>query len=146
MSDRAQGFTLIELLLSVSIIGALVGLSLPVYESFVRRNDLDLASQTIVGMLRRAETYARSVNGDNAWSVEIQATTITLFQGTNFGTRNTNYDETYTLPGSVTPSGLTEVQFAKTTAIPNATGTITLTSSTSDVRTLSINAKGTVDY
>src|SRR5882724_4381057 len=119
------GFTLIEMLLSVTIIGMLVGLSLPVYESFVRRNDLDLTAQGIAFMLRRAESYARGVNGDAAWSVEVQASAATLFQGTNFATRNTAYDETLSMPASVTPSGLGEVQFTKFTAIPNTTGTIT---------------------
>lgn len=141
-----SGFTLTEMLLSVTIIGMLAGMSIPVYESFVRRNDLDLAAQNIAATIRRAEAYARSMNGDNAWSVEVQSTTVTLFQGTNFAGRNTNLDETYSLPASVTPSGLSEVRFAKFTAAPNTTGNITLTSSTNDVRTITINAKGAVDY
>ncbi len=141
------GFSLLEVLLSVTILGMLTALSLPVYESFVRRNDLDITTQGLAGMLRRAETYARGVNGDNAWSVELQASTITLFQGTSFAGRNTAYDETMSVPGSISLSGLTEVQFTKFTAIPNTTGNVTLTSSTgNDTRTITINAKGMVDY
>ena len=142
-----RGFTLMEVLLSVSIIGILVGLSAPVYETFVRRNDLDLATQNIAATLRRAQLYARNGNYDAAWSVEIQSGTVTLFQGTNFGGRNTNYDETYTMPGTVTPSGTGEVQFAQFTADPTPTSsTITLTSTTSSVRTITVNAQGMVDY
>lgn len=146
--QKASGFTLIELLLSVTIIGLLAGLSLPVYESFTRRNDLDITVQGVVATLRRAETYARAVHSDSAWSVEIQGATVTLFQGTNFASRNPDFDETYALPGSIVPSGATEVQFAKWSAVPNVTGAnvITLTSSTNDTRTISINAKGVVDY
>ncbi|HSX28911.1 MAG TPA: type II secretion system protein [Candidatus Saccharimonadales bacterium] len=144
--NRADGFTLIEVLLSVTIIGMLVGISVPVYESFVRRNDLDLTAQVISATLRRAETYARAVNGDNAWSVEIQASTVTLFQGTSFASRNTAYDETLSIPNSITPSGLSEIQFAKFSAAPNATGSITLSSTTNSTRTITVNAKGTVDY
>ena len=55
---RQAGFTLMEVLLSMAIISILVGLSMPFYESFVRRNDLGLATQTVSAMLRRAETYA----------------------------------------------------------------------------------------
>lgn len=145
MTYRA-GFTLIELLLSISIIGLLVGLSAPVYETFVRRNDLDLTAQSLVAALRRAESYARAVNGDAAWSVEIQTATITLFQGTSFASRNTAFDETTAIPATTVPSGLSEVQFAKLSGTPNATGSITLTSTTSDIRTITINAKGMVDY
>jgi len=142
----AKGFTLLEVLLSVTIISLLVGVSVPVYESFVRENDLSLTEQGIATMLQRAETYSRANNTDNVWSVEIQAAAITLFQGTSFASRTTTYDETYPVPGSITLSGLTEVQFAKLTALPNTTGTITLTSNTSDTKTITLNAKGMVDY
>lgn len=140
------GFTLVELLLSVTIIGILVGLSLPVYNSFAARNDLDLAGQQVAGTLRRAQTYARGMDDDSAWSVRIQPTIVTLFKGTTFGTRDTNYDETLSLPGSVTVSGLSEVQFSKLTATPNTTGSITLTSNANDSRTITINAKGRIEY
>lgn len=141
-----RGFTLLEVLISMTIIGMLTGLSLPVYESFVRRNDLDLTAQGIANMLRRAETFARAVNGDTAWSVEIQATTVTLFQGTSFAGRNSAFDETLSVPASITPGGLGEVQFTKFTAAPNVTGNITLVSTTNDTRTITVNAKGMVDY
>src|SRR3978361_2399034 len=102
MSGKTEaGFTLVEVLLSVVIIAMLTGLSLPVYESFVRRNDLDLASQNLAMALRRAETYARASNYDNAWSVEVQTSNIILFQGTTFASRNTSYDETISIPGSI---------------------------------------------
>jgi prepilin-type N-terminal cleavage/methylation domain-containing protein len=143
---RAAGFTLVEILLSVVIIGMLTAVSLPVYESFSRRNDLDIATQNIAFMLRRAETYARAVNYDNAWSVEIQSSSAILFQGTVFASRNIAYDETISIPSSISPSGLTEVQFAKFNAAPNTTGTITLTSTTNDTRTVTINAKGAITY
>jgi len=140
------GFTLVEMLLSITIIGMLSAMGVPLYASFVQRNDLDLAAQTVAGTLRRAEAYARAQNSDSAWSVEVQSTTVTLFLGTNFAGRNTNFDETYSLPGSVTPSGLGEVQFSKFSATPNTTGSITLTSTTNDTRTVTVNAKGMVDY
>lgn len=142
---RSGGFTLLEVLLSTTIISMLVGLSVPVYETFVRNNDMDLATQNLVLTLRRAESYARSVKNDDTWGVEVQATTVTLFRGTNFAGRDTNYDESFSFPGTVTPSGLSEVQFAKFTAQPNTTGTITLTSTTTSTRTVTINAKGTID-
>jgi prepilin-type N-terminal cleavage/methylation domain-containing protein len=141
-----RGFTLIELLLSIAIIGLLVGLSLPVYASFQNRNDLDIAAQNVVGALRRAETYTRGVNGDSQWGVEIQSGAVTLFKGTSFAGRNTNFDEAITIPASISVGGLSEVLFSKLSGAPNATGNITLTANTNDTRTISINAKGMVDY
>lgn len=142
---RQRGFTLIELLLSVVIIGILGGVTAPVYNSFAVRNDLDITGQQIVESLRRAQTYARAMDDDSAWSVEIQTSAATLFRGTNFGGRDTSLDEAVTIPGSITRSGLTEVQFAKLTGLPNTTGSITLTSNTNEVRTITINAKGMVN-
>jgi type IV pilus assembly protein PilE len=144
--NRSAGFTLLEVLLSVAIIGMLVGVSIPVYESFVRRNDLGLTAQSLAALLRRAETYARAANYDDAWGVEMQAGTATLFRGTSFASRNTAYDEALTIPASIASSGLAEVQFTKFTAAPNITGSITLTSTTSDVKTVTINSEGAVDY
>lgn len=141
-----QGFTLIEVLLSVTIISMLVGISLPVYETYARRNDLEITTQGTVAMLRRAAIYARAVNDDSAWGVRVESTKVTLFQGTNFATRDTAVDEVLLIPGSITPSGLTEIQFAKVSALPNTTGSITMISSTNDTRTVTINAKGTVDF
>ena len=140
------GFTLIELLLSIAIIGILVGLSMPVYYSFQSRNDLDISVQGVASSLRRAQTYARSSNGDSALSVEIQSSAATLFKGTNFAGRTTTFDEVTSIPSGVTVSGITEVQFAKLTGLPNTSGTITLTSSTNGTRTITVNAKGVIDY
>lgn len=141
-----RGFTLLEVMLSVAILTLITGLSLPVYETFMRRNDLDLTAQQLAASLRRAGTYARGVNRDSAWSVEVQPTVVTLFQGTNFATRNQAFDEKFAMPASVAISGLNEVQFAKLSAAPNTTGSITLTSSTNATRTITINAKGMVEH
>ena len=141
-----QGFTLLEMLLSVTIIGLLAGLSVPVYESFVRRNDLDLTTQSLASALRRAEAYARGVNYDSEWGVAVQSGAITLFRGATYASRNTAFDEVVDIPDSITPSGLTEVRFSRVWAQPHTTGAITLSSTTNSTRTVTINAKGMVEY
>jgi len=143
---KSAGFTLVEVLLSVVIITMLTGLSLPLYESFVRRNDLDLTTQSIAAMIRRAETYSRGAKSDTAWGVEFQASGVTLFKGTSFSGRDTNYDETVAIPASVTPTGLSELTFTKLTGAPNTTGSLALASTTNTTRTITVNAKGVVDY
>ena len=145
LKRQADGFTLIEALLSIAIIVILVGVSMPIYYSFQTRNDLDITTQNVASMLRRAQSYARSNNQDSAWSVKMQSTGSTLFKGTDFAGRNTVYDETVNISSNITVGGLSEIGFASLTGVPNTNGTITL-SSNSDVRTITINAKGTVDY
>jgi len=142
----SRGFTLLEVLLSTGIITVLVGLSLPVYQSFQNRNDLDIAADSITLLLRRAQVYAEGMNQDSAWGVEIQSGVATLFKGTSFAARNTAYDEPVDISEAIAVSGLGEVLFSKFSATPNTTGSVTLTSINNDIRTIAINAKGTVSY
>ncbi len=142
-----NGFTLIEMLLSISIIAMLAGLSLPVYLSYNNRNDLTIATETTANALRRAQIYSRGVNSDSQWGVAVQSGSITLFKGTSYAARDTTYDETVSVPSQITPSGLSEVVFSKLGATPSTTGSISLTSaSLNQTRTVSVNAKGMVDY
>jgi prepilin-type N-terminal cleavage/methylation domain-containing protein len=141
-----QGFTLIEMLLSVGLISVIVGISLPIYASFQTRNDLEITTQTIASMFRRAQTYARGTSGDSQWGVAVQTGSATLFKGATFASRDATYDETTSISPATNISGLGEVIFAKLTAAPSTTGSITLTSNTNDTRTITINGKGMVDY
>lgn len=143
----ATGFTLIEILLSVAIISIVASLSLPILSSFNDRNDLDITAQGIASGLRRAQTYARGVNGDSQWGVRVQSGSATVFKGSSYGTRDTAYDETTTIPALLTPTGLSDVVFSKLEGAPSQTGTITLTNTnTNETRAITINAEGMVSY
>jgi prepilin-type N-terminal cleavage/methylation domain-containing protein len=144
-SSSQHGFTLIEALLSVALIALLVGMSLPLYRAFQMRNDLDIAADTLVSSLRRAQTYARGVKGDGQWGVAVQTGSITVFKGASYATRDTSFDETTTTNGTITVTGMTEVVFSKLFAVPATTGSTTLTSGT-DTKAVGINAKGVVTY
>lgn len=144
MSNR--GFTLLEVLLSVAIIGIVVGITIPIYQSFQFRNDLSVTTQGIAEMLRRAESYSRAVNDDSVWSVDISSSAATLYKGTVFGSRDATFDEVITIPGSMTTSFTGDINFAKFTGAPSSTPTITLTSSTTDTGVITLNAKGLVSY
>ena len=71
-------------MLSIAVISILAGISVPVYTSFNKRNDLDIATQSLVNALRRAEVYSRGANNDSQWGVEIQSGAVTLFKGGDF--------------------------------------------------------------
>lgn len=140
----ATGFTLIEILLSVAIISIVASLSLPILASFNDRNDLDITTQGIVQAIRRAQTYARGVNGDSQWGLRIQSGSATVFK---VGASDTSYDETTIIPPIITPTGLSEVVFSKLEGAPSQTGTITLTNTnTNETRAITINAEGMVSY
>lgn len=148
MTIGTRGFSLIEVLLSVVIIGMLVGMSLPLYQAYQTRNDLDVATESIAQMLRRAQTYSRGMNEDSQWGVHATAGSATLFKGATYASRDTTYDETVTIPASFSVTAGSDVLFSKLYAVPTTTGnvvTITATN-TNDTRTVTINGAGMVSY
>lgn len=143
---RRRGFTLIEILLVLAGIGIIAGMSAPVYQSFQVRNDLDVATVTLAQSYRRAQMLARATDGNSTWGVSISSGHIVVFKGVTYASRDTAYDEESTIPTSITPTGVSEVVFAKLTGTPGITGTTTLTSNNNETRSININAKGTVNY
>lgn len=143
---KKAGFTLLEVLLSVAAIAIIAGISIPFYQSFQVRNDLDITANTWVQTLRRAQVLSQSVDGDTTWGVKVQSASLTLFKGASYAARATSSDEVFNVPTSITPSGITEVVFNKFSGFPQTTGTTTLTASTAEIRIININAKGTLTY
>lgn len=141
-----QGFTLLEAMLSVIMIGILVGIFVPIDQLIQVRNDLDIATVTVAQSTRRAQTLSQAVDGDASWGVNIQSGSITIFKGTSYAARDTTFDEVFEVPTSITPSGLSEIVFAKFTGLPTTTGTTTFTSNANETRIITINAKGMVSY
>lgn len=140
------GFTLLEILLSVAIITILAGISLPVYGAVVNRNQLETSSQQIVMSLRRAQTYARGVNRNSQWGVRMETGQAVLFKGDSYAARDVNFDERVAIPGNMTLSGLSEVVFAKLSAAPSTTGTLTVTLNNNETRRITLNGQGMVEY
>ena len=143
---KNAGFTIIELLLSVSIITIIAGISVPIYQSFQVRSDLDIAAVSTAQSLRRAQVLSQAVDGDTSWGIKIQSESIMVFKGESFATRDTTFDELFSVPTSITPSEVSEVVFTKFTGLPQTTGIITFTSNANETRTITINAKGMVNY
>lgn len=141
-----RGFMLIEVLLSVALIAVLSAITIPIYQSFQVKNDLELAANTVSQTLRRAQVLAESVASDTNWGVFVGSSSITLFQGPSFLSRVTSSDEIFDLPGTIQPSGFQEFVFLKFSGEPQATGTFTLTSSGGDMRSVSVTQKGLISY
>lgn len=146
MRPRQWGFTLLEAMLSVGLLSIIAGISLPIYQSFQNRTDLDITAHGVVQAMRRAQVYSRGMKDDVQWGIEVQTSGVTLFRGSSFASRDTSYDEVTTIPNGMTVSGLSEVLFAKLSGAPNTTGSITLTSRNNEVRTITLNAKGMVNF
>ena len=144
--QKNGGFTFIEILLVVALIGVTASVSIPVYQSFKTRNDLDVSSVTIAQSLRRAQLLSQASDGDTSWGVNIAVGSITLFKGISFSARDTDFDEVFSMQTSISVSGLQEIVFEKFTGEPVSTGTITLTSINNEERSINTNSKGSITY
>jgi prepilin-type N-terminal cleavage/methylation domain-containing protein len=142
-----NGFTLLEVLLSMALIAILAGVGLPTMYTLLSKNDLDVAQNQVAQSLGRATFLSSASDGDTTWGVKVLTGNIIIFKGTNYTSgRDANFDETYPIAASITPSGLTEVVFSKMTGLPQTTGDIILTSTNGEIKTITINSKGTVSY
>jgi prepilin-type N-terminal cleavage/methylation domain-containing protein len=147
MKKIIAGFTLIEIIMVVAIMGILAGLAVPIYQYFQVRNDLDVAVNTVVASLRRAQALSQAVDGDISWGVKIQSGSIVLFKGTSYAGRDSNFDEAMAMTSAISPGGLQEIVFNKLSGEPQTIGTTTLTLlQTNEKQDIFINQKGTIQY
>lgn len=141
-----RGFTLLEVMLSMTVLAVLAAVGLPVFQSLQVRNDLDIAVGAVVQGSRRAQALSVASDGDATWGIRIQTGGTIIFRGTSYAARDSSYDEMFDLSGGITPSGLTEITYSKLNGFPSATGTITLTGSSNETRTITINSKGVASF
>lgn len=141
-----RGFSLIEMVLSFALIGIIVGVSIPIFQSFQFKSDLDVAIDDAAQRFRRAQALSQLGKGDATWGVHMEVGSIVVFQGTSFAARDANLDEVTALARGITPSGMTDIVFDKLTGLPQSTGVFTFTTSDGQERFLTINDQGTILY
>lgn len=143
VSSPRAGFSLIELLLALAIMMVVGTFSTVFYTRSLAQQSIDTTQDQVLGMLRKSQTYAANSRSGGAWGVRYSASTFTLFQGNSYATRTTALDENYSIPSSLSVTGLTEVVFAKSTGLPATTPTITI-SNTAGTRAINVTAQGVV--
>jgi len=142
----SPGFTLIELMLVVAIFAILSSGSIIFYQKFYSKNNINVAANTIVQTIRRAQVLSRAMSGNENWGVYAGSGQVLLFRGNSSTTRNSSFDEEFELPGNILTDGNVEIIFNKFSGEPNVSGTINLTSNTDESITITINSKGMVGY
>lgn len=143
---RARGFTLAEVLLSVVLLSMITGMSIPFYRVYLDRNELDQTTMTLAQTMRRAQFMSIAQDGDSPWGVKVSSSSILLFKGASYLTRDQSVDESTTLLPTISFSGVSEIVFLKGSGIPSTTGTSTFISNNGEIRNVTINQKGMVDY
>ena len=67
-----RAFTLVEIILSMSLLMMLFAISIPIYQSFQFRTEVDTSVNKTVRALRTAQLYAQGSEGDSDWGVKVQ--------------------------------------------------------------------------
>lgn len=142
--NHKRGFTLLELLLSISVIAVIGGVGAPIYASLQTHSDLATAAQLITQAARRAQTRAWANEGDSNWGLYLTTGQAVIYKGDSYAGRDSTYDETYTISGSLVITGDSDYLFAKVTGTADAAGTIILTSLDSSTAPITIGANGQV--
>jgi type II secretory pathway pseudopilin PulG len=146
MQNTKKGFALVEALLAIAVVTILASFSVPVYQYFQVKNDLDIVRDEIVHSLRRAQIRSQAVDGDVTWGVDVRTGQVTIFKGANYASRDSDYDEVFDVSDNISFSGISEITYSKVFGEPSATGTITLTSVLGDSIAISVNSKGMISY
>lgn len=138
------GFTLIELLLVIGIIWILAGVSAPFMSTFLGSKQLTTTTDKIVRTLRKAQNYALSGKGGSVWGVHYESKLLVLFKGSSYATRDSAFDEKFSLPQTVTVNGWTDIDFQKLRGQPSQTLLVTI-KMLNEQQTVTVNAEGMVD-
>lgn len=143
MRKKTDGFTLIELLLVIAIIMVIGTMSVVFFSRFLTQNSVANVQDQLIGQLRKAQIYSIMGRQNGGWGVRYGSNTITLFQGNTYATRNTAFDEAFSVNSNISISSFSEVDFAKTTGLPSTTGTYTITGNDTSKQVI-INSQGVV--
>lgn len=144
-TSYSNGFSLVEVMLSIALFALLVGISFPVFQQTQNQNAAILAANTIEQSVHRAAQLARAGQSDSDWGVKIASGSITVFQGSSYAARNTDYDEVFSIPSNVSFSTTPEMVFAKITGVSSADHSITVGSSSGVSVALTVSTNGVVN-
>ena len=139
------------MILTVAIVAIITVAALPSYRNFYIKYSLDAASDDLQQYLRTAQSLSMASQNDDQYGVHLvtgTATTMVVFKGTSYASRDTSFDElSETLAPSLTLSSTVsggDVVFTKVEGSTTNTGTVTITSSEGDVHSVTVNAVGMI--
>jgi prepilin-type N-terminal cleavage/methylation domain-containing protein len=145
---KNKGFTLLEILLVLSILAILSIISVSSYYGLRERQSLKKDADSIVSIIESTKNMSLNRKNDSSYGVYFSTSTVTVFVGDSYV--NGNKISNYNLESNVKISAVSissnsrEIEFAKITGNPNATGTITL-STPSYSKVLTIYGTGMID-
>ncbi len=147
-----RGFTSLELLIVLALLILLAVSAAPIYSNFYVDTQHRQSQVQLVNIMRLAQQFSQGRVDGGTYGVylDIQpgADQVILYQGDSYITRNTALDRVYVIDEAVSLSTTftdNEIIFDGK-GVPAQSGTITLTHATQGIRTISLNARGLIDY
>ncbi|MFH0804661.1 MAG: hypothetical protein V1916_00510 [Patescibacteria group bacterium] len=143
-TELVRGFTLLEALLVIALLGALVGLAIPFYQSFQVTSQVDGATEDLVAALRSAQARAMASESFQPFGVHLESRRFVLFRGATYVPGDPANEVTTVAPTvTLQPGGATDVVFGVTRGATGAASTVAVRSS-NKLRNITINELGVV--
>jgi len=140
----ARGFTIFEVLITIAFIIALFQLVSIFGIQAIYVQEIDQARETIRNELVFSRDQAMAGSGDASWGVFFTTTTVIQYKGSNYASRDVEYDRVNNLGSRITISGDNEVIFTPPYGNVQASGTVSVTNGT-QTAIITVNPYGKIE-
>lgn len=151
-SRLVKGFTLLEIILVLGLMIIISVISVKSFFTLREKHSIQKDADSIVSIIEKTKNLSSNRKNDSAYGIKFSSSSVIAYSGSSYETGNKiseyNLEKTVTISNIslYTSSGIiqTEIDFAKITGNPNATGTIML-SSPSYSRIVTIYGTGIIE-
>lgn len=140
-----RGFTLVELLIVLAIAGVLFVIVSSIARNTYPATQLRAEADAVMQLMRKAQMLSTTRKEDSVWGVYRTASTVTLFAGASYATRDVTFDQTHIFRGGITASGAEEIVFEALQGTTTATTITLMATATSEEVVLSVNQNGVIE-
>lgn len=101
MVQNIRAFSLLELLLVMGLVSILAATALPLSTAIYSRTLVRTKADEFGASLRQARANTIAGKENSQWGVRSTASSITLYKGTSFATRDSAFDQSFVVPSSI---------------------------------------------
>ncbi len=148
--SKKKGISAIEVITTVSIVVLITVVVLPQFSKIKERQSLNNSASTVITALNKASSQSLASVDSYVYGVRFNANSIVVFRGTTYSASTLNETLDIPSPSSITDVTLNgvsaipgEMYFNRLTNIPSKTGTVTITTGSSQ-KIITIGATGIV--
>jgi len=142
----SAGFTILEIIITSALITAIASLGITVGLDVYRSSTLSAERDVMVSALQKTRNFAMTNIGESDHGLYIENNKHTIFRGSSYEARSTDYDIEIINSSRFTSSGTLEFVFEAVSGDGLVTGTTSLTDERGVVRTISVNEEGGIDW